>query len=131
MNGEETSLKGLIQSLVPDTSGIFQATVISTTPLKLQAVNDAKLIIPDTLLILPPHLTDYSAEVNIFLGDGKIESETEENETDYYDQHIHKLKTFELVGGQIIIKNALKVEEKVHVLPFNKGKKYYILDRVV
>lgn len=109
MNGQETSLKGLFQSLIPDAEGIFQATVISVSPLKVQAINDAKLIIPESLLIVPPRFSDdYVFEA---------EFATPSYSTDF-------------VPCKMIIKNALKVGDKVHLYSFDKGNKYYVLDRV-
>ena len=125
MNGQDMSLKGLFQSLIPEADGIFQATVISVSPLKVQAINDAKLIIPASLLIVPPHLTDYTREVDIEVGGGTLYGGT-----DTSDEHSHYLDSFSLTKGRITIKNALKKDEKVHLLSFDKGNKYYILDRV-
>lgn len=103
----QTSLKGLFQSLIPDPFGIFQGKVISSSPLKIQAINDEKLIINALLLIVPKHLTNYTVKVDISDSDGSITS------------------------GTMEVHNALAVGEKVHLFSLNNGKKYYILDRVV
>lgn len=102
----ETSLKGLFQSLIPDQGGTIQGKVISTTPLKIRAVNDEKLTLNASLLIVPKHLTDYTVAVEI-----KANGEAS--------------------NGTMTVYNGLKVGEKVHLLSFNNGKKYYVLDRVV
>ena len=103
------SLKGLFQSLIPESEGIFQATVISVSPLKVQAINDAKLIIPETLLIVPPRFSaNCTFEVSLAIPSYS---------TDY-------------TNCKMTFNNALKVGEKVHLLSFDKGNKYYILDRV-
>ena len=123
-----TSLKGLFQGLVPDPCGALQGKVISASPLTIQADNDSKLIINSLLLIVPKHLSNYEAIVDIEVGDGVLDAETD---TAGEDIHNHKLSTYTLKKGKIKVYNALKVGEKVHLLSLNNGKKYYILDRVV
>lgn len=125
-SANSTSLKGLFQGLVPDPCGILQGKVISTAPLKIQAVNDKKLIIGALLLIVPKHLSDYTAEVDISIGGGNLASAT-----DMSDSHSHALKSFSLQKATLTLRNALKEGEKVHLLSLNNGKKYYVLDRVV
>lgn len=148
--GGQTSLKGLFQGLVPDPCGILQGKVISASPLRIQAVNDEKLIINALLLIVPKHLTDYTATVDISVGKGTLTSVTKTdgahehsggthgghdsgNGSHTHDggAHSHTLKTFAISGGTMKVYNALKVGEQVHLLSLNNGKKYYVLDRVV
>lgn len=105
----QTSLKGLFQGLIPEAGGVLQGTVLSASPLKIQAVNDDKLVIPSSLLILPKHLTDYTVKA-IITANGEADGGEEKTLT---------------------VQNALKAGEKVHLLSLNNGKKYYILDRVV
>ena len=124
--GETNSLKQLFQSLVPDPCGIFQGTVVSTSPLKIQAANDEKLVIPALLLIVPKHLTDYTVEADFSIGKGAISAAT-----DTAEAHSHGLTSFSVTGGTITVRNGLKIGEKVHLLSLNNGKKYYVLDRVV
>ena len=78
-SSDPTSLKGLFQGLVPDPCGALQGKVISASPLKIQATNDDKLIIPASLLIVPKHLTNYKAVVDIAVGDGVLSSKTTES----------------------------------------------------
>jgi len=148
--GGQTSLKGLFQGLVPDPCGILQGTVISASPLQIQAVNDEKLILPATVLIVPRHLTNYSATVDISVGRGTLSSVTDNKGTHEHSggehgghdsgngshdhnggEHSHALSTFSISGGSMTVYNALKSGEKVHLLSLNNGKKYYVLDRVV
>ena len=123
-----TSLKGLFQGLIPDPCGALQGTVISISPLRIQAVNDSKLIINASLLIVPKHLTTYEVYVDIEAADGILDSDTKLAGD---PSHSHKLDTFTLTKGKLTVYNALKLGEKVHLLSLNNGKKYYILDRVV
>ena len=74
-------------------------SVVSTSPLKVQVTN--LFTIPEVLLVVPKHLTDY--EVTLSIGD--------ENRT-------------------TIVRNALKVGDKVALLRKQGGQSYFILDRI-
>jgi hypothetical protein len=128
---EQTSLKGLIQEMVPESMSVIQGKVISASPLKIQAVNDEKLILTESIICLPRHLTDYTVEMTV--------SHTTENET----AHTHAIQDTYTGGGSssptthrhnytgrksFLVHSALKVGETVYMLSFNQGKKYYILD---
>lgn len=149
-SSDPTSLKGLFQGLVPDPCGALQGKVISASPLKIQATNDDKLIIPASLLIVPKHLTNYKAVVDIAVGDGVLSSKTTESGGHEHSggthgghdsgngshshsggAHTHPLASFSIKGGTMTVYNGLKVGETVHLLSLNNGKKYYVLDRVV
>ncbi len=123
---EETSLKGLIQSMMFDSAELMQGTVISASPLKIQMVNDEKLIINSRITVVPWHLSDYTTTATYALDSGSIDSET-----NVVNSHKHQLVTYTLTRGTITVYNALKVGDKVHVLSLNRGKLYYVLDRVV
>ncbi len=101
-----TSLKGLFQGLFPDTDGTMQGVVISLHPLKIRALNDDKLTIPASMLVVTQRLSDF--KVTIGITDGGEESLTE-----------------------CTIYNALKQGDKVHLLPLKGGKQYLVLDRVM
>ena len=188
---EATSLKGLFQGLIPGDVEVIQGIVKSVSPLQIQAVNDEKLLLNETILIVPKHLTNYTASIDISGGsvnaptDSKSHSHTisgsasqdshthshehshtfsgntgeggtddphqhslsgttsSDSDSDTHththtltlssgsESHSHNLSSFSLSGATITVKNALKVGERVHLLSFNKGKKYYVLDRVV
>ena len=100
---DPTSLKELFQGMIPDFSEVLRGRVISNNPLQIQVLGDDKLILRSNIICLPRHLSDYTTSCDITLGNG--------------------------VGATIKIYNALKVGETVFILSFNKGKKYYILDR--
>ena len=119
VNGKETSLKQVIQKLQSGESvKMLQGTVTQIDPIKIQIVNDAKLILNERILIIPQHLTDYTVSVDI----DTSEQASDENESD---------STSELTGTSMTVNNSLKVGENVHILALNKGKLYYVLDRVV
>lgn len=102
---QATSIKQAIQEMANQSAAtVIQGTVTSISPLKIQIDNDSKLVISARIAIIPIHLTDYETKIDI--------------------------PSISLNGAKAIVKNSLKVGEKVHLLAFEKGKKYYILDRV-
>lgn len=147
---EPTSIKEAIQGLVPDGAGVIQGRVTSVSPLVIQAVNDDKLILQESTLCLPKHLTNYTMTVSISGGsvssatrdgegthphgssgqhDGHTEGDGAHNHPNSEGAHIHTLSSFALSSATITVHNALKVGEVVYLLSYNNGKKYYILDR--
>ena len=133
--GSPESIKQIIQKMTASGDGsVIEATVIGVNPLKVQATNDAKLILNAVSLVVPRHLTDYTTKATYSLGEGKIDSVTEGNGShgghlSGSGTHNHHLVTFTLAEGTITVHNALKVDEVVYLLRYNDGKKYYILDR--
>lgn len=118
---EKTSLKQLFQGMAGDGVEVLQGIVKSANPLKIQIVNDEKLIIGPNITYVPRHLTDYTTTCSLAKGEkGSVYGPANDGSrlTDF---------TF---SGSITVYNALKVGEKVHVLSFNHGKQYYVLDRV-
>lgn len=175
---EANSIKGLFQGLVPDPGGVVQGVVKSVSPLTIQVEGDDKLILNSSTLIVPKHLTDHTATVDIKGGtvsgstDIKSHSHSLNGNTDskshshslggstgkggdpehqhsisgstgsdshYHtlngstdsDSHSHSISSLTISGATITIYNALKTGERVHLLSFNSGKQYYVLDRVV
>ena len=104
---EETSLKGLFQKLAPTSMSVIRGKVISSQPLRIQAINDEKLVLNENTLCLPSHLSNYTVKVNI------------------------QQEGFSAFAATMTVFNALKDNEKVYLLSFNNGKKYYVLDREV
>jgi hypothetical protein len=151
---EQTSLKGLIQGMVGGEVEVLQGTVKSTSPLKIQIANDDKLVIGPNITYIPRHLTDYTTTVDIVQGKGSVVSSTasDGSHTHSYNgntdsagdpahthpysgttqgkAHTHALSTFNIYGATMTVYNALKVGETVHILSFNNGKQYYVLDRI-
>lgn len=141
-SGNDTSLKQIIQRMIPDSDELMQGVVISASPLKIQMVNDEKLIINERVTIVPWQLTDYTTTATFSLDKGSINAVTEGDGTHTHPgcgvggghnggTHTHHLVTYKLTKGTITIYNALKVGDRVHVLSLNHGKLYYVLDRVV
>lgn len=119
---EKTSIKQLIQGMTGGEVTVIQGKVVSTSPLKIQAVNDDKLMIYQNSLFVPRHLTDYTTSCELSMGGehSYVTGPTSDGS---------RLTSFAF-GGTIVVHNALKAGEVVHLLSLNHGKQYYILDRV-
>ncbi|PLT76276.1 DUF2577 domain-containing protein [Mediterraneibacter gnavus] len=120
-NPEKTSLKGMFQGMAAGETEVLQGIVKSASPLKIQIVNDEKLIIGPNITYVPRHLTNYTTSCSLAKGEkGSVYGPSTDGSrlTDF---------TF---SGSITVHNALKAGEKVHVLSFNHGKQYYVLDRI-
>lgn len=144
-NGK-TSIKQLIQKMAGDGAEVLQGAVISVSPLRIQIKNDAKLIIGANITYVPWHLTDYRTELsfddpavrnNVSVGHHIPELHatlTEHPDTISETSRDVVLKgqiSFaEKVKHKITVYNALKAGDVVHVLCFNHGKQYFVLDRV-
>lgn len=143
-----TSIKALIQGMMPTNAELMQGTVISASPLKIQMVNDEKLIITERITVVPRHLSDYTTTADFTAGKGLNSSTaiggSHEHSGGEHGGHIsgngshnhdggahsHKLSSF-TASGTLTVHNALKVGETVYVLSLNNGKLYYVLDRTV
>lgn len=123
-SGSKTSLKQLIQGMNQETTEIMQGTVIATGPLKIQMVNDEKLIINERITIVPRQLTDYEIDVTV---NWNTENESGGSGDAAFAAHQHEIKG----RTKITVHNALKTGDKVHVLSLNRGKLYYVLDKAV
>ena len=147
-----TSLKEIFQNMVPTQVEIISGRVTQINPLLIQAVNDEKLILNENTVIVPRHLTDHTIQCDIALGEGSIDSQTHfdgahpHGSSGGHSQfsgdgvhshpasegaHVNRLRTFNIYGAAITNYNALKVGDRVTLLSFNHGKKYYVLDREV
>ena len=122
-----TSLKAMFQETIPIDSELMQGTVISTSPLKIQASNDSKLVITATSAIVPKYLTNYSVECSFGYGGGGGMTISTKGAGD--PRHTHEIEPFTL-SCTANFYNALKVGDKVHLLALQSGKKYFVLDRV-
>lgn len=131
---EQTSLKGLFQEMIPDSMGVVRGKVVSASPLKIQVVNDDKLLLSENLLCVPRHLSDYTTTCDLTLGTGSLSSQTKSDgqhggHISGDGTHSHALASFNIYGASLKVHNALKVGDMVYLLSFNEGKKYYVLDR--
>lgn len=133
-----TSLKQLIQGMMPEGAGVVEGSVSKESPLEITLANDAKMILSANSLIIPEHLTDHEVEVDIIGGEGVLYAPTgaeegggshEHPEVEKSGQHSHELESLHLTGGKMVLHMGLKEGEIVYLLRYNNGKKYYVLDR--
>mgnify|MGYP001066372876 CR=1 FL=1 len=135
---EQTSLKQLIQGLMPEGAGVVEGTVTNASPLEITLTNDDKMTLSANSFIVPEHLTDREIEADIMMDCGALYAPTgaEDEEGGHghpgiekSGRHGHELESFQLTGGKLILHTGLKAGEIVYLLSYNKGKKYYVLDR--
>ena len=133
---EPTSIKEMFQGMIPDSMGVVRGKVVSAAPLKIQVVNDDKLILSENLICVPRHLSDYTTTCDLMLGKGSLDSQTKNDGE--HGGHVsgtganqHALATFNIFNATLKVHNALKLGDTVYLLSFNEGKKYYVLDREV
>lgn len=119
--------------------------VISISPLKIQVTQH--FIIPESILIVPEHLTDYEVDVTIdwktesaglhnhpYTGttdsaaseSGESHSHGVSGTTDSNGTHLH-----DIVGRKpMIVHGALRVGDKVALLRQAGGQHFLVLDRI-
>ena len=118
---EQTSLKGLFQGMCGGDVQVLQGIVKSASPLKIQIVNDEKLVIGPNITYVPRHLTIYTTTCSLSKGTkGSVNGPTSDGS---------RLTDFNF-SGSITVYNALQAGETIHILSFNHGKQYYVLDRI-
>ena len=86
-------------------------TVSSVNPLKVQVTN--QFTIPESLLIVPQHLTDYTVNVTV-------------NWSTEGTDHSHGVTG----NKSMTVHSALKVGDKVALIRKTGGQSYFILDRI-
>ena len=142
-----SSIKELIQSLIPESTAMVMGVVTASNPIKIQVLSNLKMVAQGNILIVPKHLTNYTTTADISLGaldgltsmeshaheDGSHGGHTEGNGGHSHNDgtHRHALHQLSVTGATITIHNALQIGEKVWMLRFDSGKQYYVLDRVV
>lgn len=127
------SLREAIKEMGERNAELIQGIVISEKPLKIQAVNDSKLIITDVSAIIPWHLTDYETTVDLEETENSpiIHAATSKDVVSkVVSLHAHENEKFKIYKLKIKVYNSLKNGDKVHILAVQNGKKYFILDRV-
>lgn len=102
-------------------------TVISTSPLKIKV--SSQFIIPEALLIVPEHLTDYEVDVSIAPEYGWVTQERAGGgDMAAFASHDHDIH---ISRKKIKIHGALKVDDKVVLIRQAGGEYYLVLDRLV
>lgn len=113
-------------------------TVVSVKPMKIQITN--QMVIPESLLILPVHLTDYTVPVTFnwttetagshqhsYSGTDS-EGDSHSGNVDSAGSHVHQITSG--ASKTITIHNALKVGDKVVLIRKQGGQAFYILDKI-
>lgn len=95
--------------------------VTSVSPLKVQITN--MLTLPQSVLIVPKHLTDYTVDITV---DWTTENKSGGSGESSFASHNHDING----KKQIKVHNALKVGDKVALIRKTGGQSYYILDRI-
>ena len=96
-------------------------TVVSEKPLKVQVTN--LFTIPQSMLVVPKHLTDYEVEVTVDL---VTEDKSGGSGDSAFAQHNHDIKG----KKKLKVHNALKTGDKIALIRKQGGQSFYILDRI-
>ena len=96
-------------------------TVVSEKPLKVQVTN--LFTIPQSMLVVPKHLTDYEVEVTV---DWTTENQSGGSGDSAFASHNHGVKG----KKKMKVHNALKNGDKVALIRKHGGQSFYILDRI-
>jgi hypothetical protein len=102
-------------------------TVVSVSPLKIQI--SSNLTLPESVLIVPRHLTDYSVKCNIGSA-SNLDVNVVENTLVIANSDSNEEAPEEVDERTITIYNSLVVGDKVAMVRNQGGKSYYILDRI-
>lgn len=96
-------------------------TVVSVSPLKVQVTN--LFTIPQSMLVVPKHLTDYEVEVTV---DWTTENKSGGSGDSAFSSHNHDVKG----KKKMKVHNALKNGDKVALIRKHGGQSFYVLDRI-
>lgn len=96
--------------------GLLEGEVISSSPLKIRLKKNVKLIIPKELLVVPEYLTNRTINCNV--------------SASYISTATEEFNNVSSNDVSITINNALKIGDKVMLISFEGGQKYFILDRI-
>lgn len=96
--------------------GLMEGEVVSSSPLKIRIKRNSKLVIPRELLVVPENLTNRTIKASI--------------SASYVSTSSENFSNFNANNASITINNALKTGDKVMLISFEGGQKYYILDRI-
>jgi len=144
---KQHSLKSIQSLKLPE---LMEAEVVSDAPdLKIKLKGSDKLIIPKELIVVAEHLCRVKRMVNI-TNKGKTEIQTQKfpvaNMTPSpVDSHVHTAdvtvalasRNFDMQEGELHYLNEekkddlLKKGDKVMVISFEGGQKFFIIDRII
>ena len=95
--------------------------VISIAPLRVQITNQFTL--PEALLVVPQHLTDYTVDVTVSWNTENKSGGSGESAFSSHNHGVTGKKT-------MTVHNGLKVDDRVALLRKQGGQSYFILDRI-
>lgn len=126
-SGNGNSIKNLLQMMMPKDGNVFIGRVTGSDPLEITDMGDEKLIISAGALSVPQHLTRHTVIVDI--SDGTVSGATDSAYVNY-SSHAHAVVTLAQANATMVVHGELAVGELVYLLPYNAGKKYFVLGRV-
>ncbi|MDD3029890.1 MAG: DUF2577 domain-containing protein [Alphaproteobacteria bacterium] len=122
MSSGGKSIREMLKAAVDvRTASVLHGVVVSASPVKIQVTSDAKLLLTESNLFIPEHLTDHQVKISVSGGSGSTSSN---------DGHSHSVSGVSFSNATMTIKNALQANDEVYLLSFNRGQLYYVLDRV-
>lgn len=99
--------------------------VTGVNPLKIFITN--LFTVPESVLIVPEHLTDYEIKVTTSGYGWETEEESGGSGEEAFEAHKHKI---DQTKKTIKVHGALKVGDKVALLRARGGQSFYVLDRL-
>ena len=111
-------IKKVVQQGIEGSSltSLMEGEVVSSSPLKVKIKKNSKLIIPSELLVVPENLKDRTIKVSL--------------SSPYVSTSSENFNNFNANNASMTINNSLKTGDKVMLISFEGGQKYYILDRI-
>lgn len=107
-------------------SDLRYGSVISESPLKIQVTN--QFVIPESMLIVPQHLTDYEIEATVSPDyQWKTKKKSGGSGETSYESHDHDIIIEKL---KFKIHNGLKIGDKVSLMRQQGGQFYLVVDRL-
>lgn len=95
--------------------------VTSVNPLKIQVT--PQFILPESVLIVPQHLTNYTVPISVNWNTDNKSGGSGDSSFESHNHSISGTKT-------ITINNALNVNDRVALLRSKGGQSYFVLDKV-
>ncbi|MCC5468620.1 DUF2577 domain-containing protein [Pelosinus baikalensis] len=106
---------------------VFEAVVLTPPPgLSIRLKGNGNLVIPKELIVVAELLTNHKRQVKISSTDI-----TDEETLKGQGPHQHDLTSIVLDNSELEFLNELKAGERVMVIRFAGGQKYWICDRIV
>jgi hypothetical protein len=104
---------------------LIEAVVVSSPPdIKIKLKDNAKLVIPNDLIMVSEHLTRHTGTGNI------SNANVSGNLSDAGDpKHTHNIQSLSLSNAKIDFTDELKNGDRVMVAAIQGGQSFFIIDR--